>query len=490
MHDFRRLLAGASLVAMLVAGGCTSILGDFNTGPGAADAGPETSLPEAAPPRDGGPEVMTMNDAAPEAAADAADAAEAAPPPPAKLTCDLWSSGGAHFVIDSLATGTGANRNYGGSINVDYVSANLARIVARPTYTTNAFSVFSFNPVQVMGSVVRTDFTQYDYVLDFHRTTGAEGVLVANTRTSGALGLDLYVIPDSFTGAGAAPIATTIAQSGITTGNSLGAEFLEVATNDYFYAADYETSPSPASYALSMGRTSMSTANPLVITTSQVSQDIGGSYGLLASGQNVYAYINNGTSGATSLTLPVTAVPPSPAPTPRALSGATPALLLRALASTASPGMYNLAMGEFNAQSATAVWTWRVGQVSAAQLDTFTAPDLPAVSSYSDIVDVAVQGTGGWNGDDFVWAGVALHGSTSVQGANFYWYDAFGHVRGEQVGTNSILSDRPNVTSVASTFAGAPAPLIASFAIAWTESATDSSGNSYETLYFDVLNCH
>ena len=30
---------------------------------------------------------------------------------------------GAHYVIDTLATGTGANRNYGGVVSIDYVKA-------------------------------------------------------------------------------------------------------------------------------------------------------------------------------------------------------------------------------------------------------------------------------------------------------------------------------------------------------------------------------
>lgn len=410
-------------------------------------------------------------------------------PPPLVLKCDGFSSP-THVKVGDLlgAAPVEGKRAYGANLTIQRTPSGQVRLVASQP-GANALFVYSLESKSPGGvpAVSRVDVKVLGNALDARRIQGGLGVF-SRHQSSGAdpAGFDLTPVLDADADGGSMapfPVATNGGAD-----DSLSAVFTEIAPNDYYYFATYRVSQTPESYAFAVGRTASPPRSPTQLGAISTRQEL--ARALLYDGTNVYGFVGTDPAVGTQMVVlpPSGLAPATPPKGARSLSGALPALMLAA-AATATPGKFNVAMGEINAASATAPLALRIAQLDSASLATFTAADLPVSLVLKDVNELPLaNGSAAWFGDDFVAIGKGA--TTAALGANFLWTDARGNKRGAALGTDALLRDRTALRAVTASLGAKPAATLVWFDVAWTEDATDSSGNEYQVLYYNQLVCH
>src|SRR5262249_22651447 len=117
--------------------------------------------------------------------------------------------------------------------------------------------------------------------------------------------------------------------------------------------------------------------------------------------------------------------------------------------------------------------SFRTGQVDGAQLATVSKTDVPVSYQVVDPENELAFDRGGlaWLGDDFFWVGKAKSPCIAL-----FWMDAFGPLRTRMVGSNAILTDRPNLEFVTVTLGEKVGALSATIDVVWAEKVQEVDG--------------
>jgi hypothetical protein len=171
---------------------------------------------------------------------------------------------------------------------------------------------------------------------------------------------------------------------------------------------------------------------------------------------------------------------------PRPLSGAITALLIDAKPSAS--GGTNFGLIEIDlSPTATALATFRVGNVADTAIDTFTAPDLPLGAAISSPTEIPISsGGGGWFGDEFIMVGL---GQPNGGGFNLIWQDKDGHSRALQTGTRALLASDMNIDGVGIALSQQLGARFVSWNVAWSDVQTGADGSVYDVLFANQLIC-
>jgi hypothetical protein len=170
----------------------------------------------------------------------------------------------------------------------------------------------------------------------------------------------------------------------------------------------------------------------------------------------------------------------------RALSGAKPALLFDAKRSPNGGTDFGFIELDTSA-TASALATFRVGNVADTAIDTFTAPGLPVGAAITSPSDAPISnGGGGWFGDEFIMVGL---GQPNHGGFNLVWHDAQGHLRALQTGMNALLANHTNIDGVGIALAQQIGARFVGWNVAWSEMQTDADGATYDVLFTNQLIC-
>jgi len=488
-RDLRSLrFTAASLSLIGLAAGCVSVLGDFGTGgpsPG-TDAGGDGAT-DASNGADG-----TSNDSATDAIGSDVDQGDA--PIDAAglfLNCDAFTQA-TPITVDDLSKSSSPNdtvRTFDDRPGMVSVSQNIVRIVERKPQSSN-FTIYTIDR-QNQGNPNasgRVDVSTNDNVQRVARLTGGTGILTQfyGNGTIATSELHLFVIPDSAGPTAPPPAPVILAKLSPQNTNNFGANFIELASGDYFYALTYQD-PTTTKYLLQVGRSQNGNPSaPVTIATATQRFD---NLSMLHFGSKIHLYSSSDpTQGSAQAYSMSDTADPTTVTGPRDLgTGGVPVLLFDA---QKSPGVgFNLAFIEVAVNSTTALATFRVGTETGVQLDTFKAHDLPQGPIINDASQLPVdKGSQGWFGDDFVAIG---KGSPATNpGLNFVWIDSQGHTRGMRVGKDAVLADRTAVkTGVAISSSQKVGLRYVTWNVAWSETHTDATGN-YDILYLNELACH
>ena len=498
MRQKRILLAAsaASAATFCVVAGCSSLLGDFSSGPAAgSDSGRDVSSP-GADAGDGA--IKTASDAADAPAnGDVATAdADAAQGPPV-LTCNGYNRTN-DLVLATLVPSGGNPATFNNPLYVFHTTAGIVQVFAGAN-DGSGYSIYAFQADESSPGLNITTIgpPQPNYLLGASPVAG--GVLawsLAGIGTAPGEGANTTFVPASF-------LTGTLTPQVLISDSELPAEFYTnlnvsltpVAANDYFYFLYFgNVAGSPTTYTLATGRTTNGDAGAPVVFSQNTTTQPSYSSSLINDGTNAYAFSGTDpTMGSTSIqTLPL--VPNGMPATTRTLGSTSldgNMLVATAAPSAASPTVFNIAGAVLNLTTTSV--EWRIGQVAAGMLASFTGADLVAAGNLSSINDLPFNnGNAGWVGDDALFIGKGPAAATP--GFNFFWFDAQGNQR-VAAGANAagtaygILADHTGTQMAAITVNQIITPGLAQFDLVWTEQYTGDAG-VYQVLKYNVLVCH
>jgi hypothetical protein len=469
----------AWLLAGIGAAGCTSILGDFTTSPAGTngtDAGNTDASTDGAVVTDGAANDSGATDGSDDAAA-------------LTLKCDSWRFP-QPIVVDSLK---GQRTTYSDRAFVASASQDIVKIVALANQSPGA----TFYTVEKRDSAANITSFQLAGAQprQLHHAVDASRVL-AITTTSSPTGpivreLAVFTIPDSAPQGPASAI--DMLTKGTVFSDNVRAQAIDLAPiNGWFFGMSQALNPQDPSSNVELGvgryipKGDLRAYGQINKNAPKTEQLV-----ILRNASDVYLFTGSssgGQAGTVAYKVPDTAVVP-PGTTPRPVSTGKPAIIFDAVPHGLAK--FNLAFLELDTASATEIATLRVGQIDGSSLDTFLAGDLPKARGFADVGEIPVdKGSAEWDGDDFYAVGRVL-ASQSQSGVNFLWTDAAGHVRGERIGANALLTERSGVSRVSASVAQRIALKYVTFNIVWTETAKDSAGGfEFDTLYLNELVCH
>jgi hypothetical protein len=510
--------------------GCTSLLGDFETGPdqsdagsgsegGGADAQPmtdATGTPDGTGVLDAPSDVNANTDAESDdgGATDGGDAGDAATDA-GPLDCSTWAYS-TPIVLETLG-GTG-NRLVQGPLaiyTIPVASGTNVRIVAGKSGTV-PFSVYSLdrsgtNPVVTTISPANTYFSAVFSAV--HRSPGKAStytVVLASTRASSMVSAtyEAFVLQDSLPNAGPVPNPFAVYQLTPVQATPTSMHILPLAPNDLFTLVENPVANAGVTtYALGAG---IATTSAPIAALSPVSSSLNAddftNDGLLNDSVNnmVYIYSQNDLSspGMSAWSVSSTAAPDAAAPAKRAI-GAISAIM-PSIAENTTQVAADIAYLESSINGSFVNGeTFRAGTIpysgATPDLDTWVSTDLPVVKAYngSGVYDAPVGVNDGsrWGSDNIMMVGPGLKTATDASnggvpyGLNALWMDATGALRAEQRGPTRLLPDLGDFSGVATTpiTIGAQGKT-ARWAVAWVENKTDDAG-SYSVVSYNELIC-
>jgi hypothetical protein len=496
-------VSSASLAVFLA--GCTSLLGDFETGgPDAAGddgaPGPSTDASDASSDGSTGDSTMQGSDGASQDGPGPSDAQpEADAAPLQRLTCDQWQKANDLLVARLFASdsgGGGGNNIPFNQIAVEHIPGmNAARLVVATNGSPSATTVYTVQESSGSNTVNAIALPNTGARAEL-KTSNAVTFLVQ--QFSGSSTYLLYSIADSDPGNNAAslstPVATLTALPNQPTSGGGGGNFemtyIEMAANSYYLLATYAATG--GQFDLSSWLTPSQTSWQVVQAATQ-QLNIGAP--LVRDGTNAYGFFGppgSGGGGPTSLfqyTFPTNgaSAPTSRSIIPSTATAATMATSLRA------DGSYSLAFVELaGAQSATV----HAGSVPRANINSFMVDDLPALT-----FDVKTDGGlfdttpfSGHNGPGARWLsngdlgmlGTGGTGGGTYTGLNFYVATPTGQWLVATAGTGQNVLAGQTIQGSAFDLANAINDIVLQFDMAWVVQLTDGSYG----LYFNQLNCH
>jgi len=479
---------GVSVVVATVSG-CASLLGDFSTSGESNDGGP--NVIDGSPVVDGSvpPGSDSGGDANPNNGEDSpsgdGQSQTDAGPDAASFLLSCAFSLVNPIQIESLEGA--ANQFYQQQPHVAAVNEQQVQILENGE--NGEWTMFWINP-QSANKPVSGEYSQPigdngGGLFAFGRVAGGTA-LMTSRGLLGRNNFSLTIFEDSTDNPGNPPTGNAALSPTLPALNSLSATFAENAPGDFVWAAAGQGTTGDGSTTVYGGQgypdggfvgatlysTSMHGGSPVVIhdgTTIHVymssSPDQGGTiaFGFADDGSGV-------DGGGIS----------------RALDpdGGLPSLLMGA---TESDGGVNFAFADIDLTSGIGA-TLRVGQVPSAKLTTFLATDIPAGLAISNGQDLPVQkGFQGWFGDQFVMVGSGQPIATTG-GINFLWYDAQGHLRGNRLGANALLTGHTTIDGMGIALEQALGSLV-TWHLVWSEQVAGADGGLHDVLYYDQVTC-
>ncbi|MGH7293420.1 MAG: hypothetical protein ACRELB_00735 [Polyangiaceae bacterium] len=493
-HTRGRALAWSVIAATVCGAGCTSLLGEFSLASGGgSDSGADTSSGG----QDAGDGAATTkgdaSDAATDGDATAADADAAAGPP--VLTCNGYGLTNDLVVV---TLGAGSASTFNNPLYVFHTSAGVIQILASQNggdgYTLYAFQGNGGSPS--VNSTTIAPPQPNDLLGAMQVSDGVLAWSLVGIGTAPGMSAGTTLIPPAFVSGNLAS-QTLIPASGLPSQEytDLTLHVAEIAPGDFFDLLFFGNAfASPPTFTLFTGRTTNGDAGvPVPFAQGSTTQP---SYlpTLLEDWTNAYAFMGTDPTVASTTIQSFPLVPDGGASTPRSLGSPSlggNVLIAAAGPSAASASVFDIASAVVDLTTTTI--HWRVGQVPASMMGTFTAADLVATGNAIGVNDIPFNGgSQQWVGDDALLIGKGP--ASSTPGFNFFWFDAQGNERvaaiANAAGTaNGILADRTGTQQAAITVNQIVTPGLAKFDLVWTEQYPDGDGGFYQVLKYNVLVC-
>lgn len=503
-------LVGGTTAALTA---CTTLLGDFQTGPaGGSDGGSGSSSSLAladASTLDGtmkGDEPSPMDGGTPDATMDAADATPAL----ALLTC----TPSAGSVVVNLATINRSSSNDQNTVrifNVGSPNQTTYRAIVPDPVTTGPTLYHTFSFGDGNSQVSDSPIPEQGNVLALARYPGGIAALVTenlNDAGSSTPVLDVYTIADSasaWTGPvvliNGAPLQTCINRM------SGALWVLDATSQNYLYDFAYQTCGNPPTTMHLAGQTTSPAAMWPMPLENMLEAD-GGDAGVTvdaAAGFNfggiaaampatsggpapVYSLANAGSNGPApgiGSTLFRSTIQDLGSVSEVELPLANPAYLMQTLSiqTLASSGDIGLVFLEANLTVQNVVPLFYVGTVTPSQMASLDpSADLP-VTTLSGISDIPINSAAyHWESfaapaapvpsDNLLAVGPVL---TTAAGLNFLWWDSSGALRARNTSSTALFADAGPIIAGDMTFNSAPFPALGQFEVIYTVPQGDSS---------------
>ncbi len=504
----RLAFAVSSASAALLLVGCTSLLGDFETGGADAvgDDGAPGPSPDGSDASSDAPASDSTMQGADGASQDGLGASDASQPdgeasaPLQRLTCDQWQKPNDLLVarlFPSDSGGGGGNNIPFSQMAIEHIPGmSAARIVvATNTSSSSTTMVYTVQESSGQNTVNALSLPNSGMRAEL-KTSNAVTFLVQSY--SGSSTYLLYSIADSDPGTSASslstPVATLSPLPNMPTSGGGGGNFqmtyIEMAANSYYLLATYAATG--GQYDLTSWLTPSQTSWQVAQASTQ---QLNINSPLVRDGSNAYGFFGppgSGNGGPTSLfqyTFPTSG---ASAPTTRSIIPATATAGTMAT-SLRADGSYSLAFVELaGAQSA----TLHAGSVPKASINSFMVDDLPPLS-----FDVRTDGGffdttpfSGHNGPGARWLsngdlgmlGTGGTGGGTYTGLNFYVATPTGQWLVTTAGTGQNILAGQTIQGSAFDLASAISDIVLQFDMTWVTQLTDGSYG----LYFNQLNCH
>jgi hypothetical protein len=508
----------ASAVAGAVAG-CTSLLGDFTTGPGtgsSGEGGPDGQAPVEASD-DGGDDSTVMGDDG-GVIGDAGEAGDGSDGSVPLLDCGTWAYP-TPITLETLTTG---NRLVQGALTIYAIpqagGGSNVRVVAGKN-GNSPFSVYSLDRSQTppLLSTIGPSTTYFQAIASaVHRSPGKAStytVVLAYTRASAAVSAtyEAFVLQDTLANAGTIPSPFPVYQLTPVQATPNSMHILPLATTDLFLTIENPSvSGGVTTYNYGAG---IATTAAEVTTLAPISQSFNlddfteGSLFHNSVNNTVYVYNQNDVSspGLSSWALSDTVPTDAGMPTKRpigAISAFMPSIAENTTASSADIAYVESTLtGNFVTSIA-----YRAGTIpytaATPDLDTWVSTDLPLVRNYTNVFDAptGLMGTSGsrWASDNIMLLGPGAKAAASVDasnggvpyGLNMIWMDATGTLKSEARGATRLMPTLGDFTGVAAapiTLGNGPRAT-ARWALAWVEAKTDEAG-TYDVVSYNELIC-
>jgi hypothetical protein len=481
----------------VVGSACTSILGDFSSGPGTSpDASTEggvidSGMFEATSPGDSG--LGPADSGASDASGDAADSG--------LLTCTTWKWP-QPLVVESLESA--ASRRFTTNVITAFpTKSGTLRIIAAKS-TATLFSVYTVDAITMSVTQVDVPGATDDTVLGIWRDRGAGASLTAVVdRVSGSMppaSFNVHVIPDTMGSSGPVPAGFSLYQptsSQTVTSMTVAPQ----ASTNVFEAVEVS---SGGAYTLGVGDVS-STTDPTTlgtVATAITAAPFNGPHLYQVANGDIYLYNENdpSTPGFTSWAVP---------PTGNIDGGVTPLLVESGRLS----GVVDIAPNTTQAsadvltyeiiKSGNLVDTYnlRLGVVPNASLGSWSATSLPVLGNgdagtYTRVQNAPVlSGNQMFWGDDILLLGQGYcilqpdgGGCANSPGMSAVWLNAITGLRSQEIASNRLLT-----TSTGNFFDAFSVPesitaTSASWYVVWGEHQDDEAG-AYDVLYMNILQC-
>ncbi|HEY8091441.1 MAG TPA: hypothetical protein VIF09_26435 [Polyangiaceae bacterium] len=499
-----------SLLLATVALSCSSLLGDFSSGPGGGSgeggAG-EGGGDDGGPGSDGrSPDGASTDSPAgdspgSESGADAPTDSGDGGLPLVTLKC-TGTKPPQPFLVKSLDGNAGSSSgDFSWGVAAFPTGPTSTRLVAG-RFGTDVFSVYELDTstspptVKSLDVPVAASVASSSEVISWvGRLQSGFGVAVSYKDTQGFVDLDLYVFRDSTSIATAPTPVRLYSTQNIASG--VPSSILEVGPQEYFATAVVLNTTNSVNALLAGLSTGGAQANMATVDTSS-----GNAFGGLVSvqsGSNVYVYVV-GSTGPAFYALADTGTNNGPRTSiARAGSGAAITESFVDAVPGSAPATTNLAYLELDANEAGTALAgafFSAASVPQSKLSTLTIADIAFGRTYTDLGSVPGLSNGGMGfyGDDFVAIGPGLDTqSNPTSWVNFLWLDMHGVVRGEQVGVNGILAGLgAKLSQNGRTIVASPGPRSAQQAawnVAWIEQDRDDAGLFYNALEYQELDC-
>ncbi len=480
----------------VVGSACTSILGDFSSGPGASlDASTEGGVVDsgAGEATSGGDSGLGPADSgAADASGDATDSG--------LLTCSTWKFA-QPLVVESLESA--ASRHFTSNVITAFPtkSATLRIIAAKSDATL--FSVYTVDTTTMNSAQVDVPGATDDSVIGIWRDRGAGASLTAVVdRVSGSMppaSFNVHVIPDTMGNNGPVPAGFSLYQPT----SSQTVTSMTVAPQSSTNVFEAVEVSSAAAYTLGVGDVS-STSDPTTlgtVATALTAAPFNGPHLYQVANGDIYIYNENdpSTPGFTSWAVP---------PTGNVDAGVTPLLVESGRLS----GVVDIAPNTTQAsadvltyeiiKSGNLVDTYnlRLGVVPNASLGSWSATSLPVLGNGDAGTYPRVQNAPVFSGNQVFWGDDILllgqgycisqpdGGCTTSPGMSAVWLNATTGLRSQEIASNRLLT-----TSTGNFFDAFSVPesitaTSASWYVVWGEHQDDEAG-TYDVLYMNILQC-
>ncbi|HEX8794979.1 MAG TPA: hypothetical protein VF765_28730 [Polyangiaceae bacterium] len=507
----RRLTAG-SLAAACALAGCTSLLGDFSTQPGASDAGASNDAPQGpdgTATEGGGGDDGARSDAPADVGSDSTGGDGGGTKDGGTLDCTTWAYT-TPIVLETLSTGT---RLVQGPLSIYPVatgSGTNIRVIAGKG-NTEAFSLYSLD--RTMSPPAVTTLTAPSYFQSsftaFHRGAGAAAtytVVVGSVVPTGGVSAtyDAWVIQDSLADNGPLPAPFPVYQLTPAQATPLGVHIVPLSPSLLVATVENPVAGTPPTYTLGAGvATPSAPISTLAPIASSVYADDFTNYQLFHNAVNgqVYVYSENDLSspGVSAWSLPDTAPADAAAPNKREVGAL--AAFVQAIGENTTTSAADIAYLENTITGGVITnQSLRVGTVpysnASPDLDTWMSTDLTVARSYSGVgvldAPFGILSGSRWGQDNIMLLGPGIK-SAADGGVNpglaLLWVNAAGTIRSEERGPNRLLSNLDDFSGVAATpITIGPQGKTARWAVVWVETKSDDAGK-YDVVSYNELTC-